>query len=179
MSVLVLAGLYGEVARAQPEVPLRVLMACSRGQEMAFRVTIENVGATPVPVVLGGILGYHKKYFLGSTRLIVRRDPLPEQILNYVDPSIAAVAGRVDPWLVPLPPGGSYTIVLPARHFVSPGKHVADDFSSPARLRLELKTFEIEPNVDTQGLQFVKPWIGTVTTDWIEVPQGCRPAGGR
>jgi hypothetical protein len=171
--VLALAGFSGGVAAAQPDVLLRLGIACTQGPELALRLTIENGGQAPVPVVLGGILGYHKKYLPGSIRLVVRRNGSPERLLDYVDPTTPGVAGRVDPWLVPLPAGASYTIVLPARHFVSPGAHVPERFASPARVQVSLRTSGIEPNVDTEGLQFVKPWIGTLTSEWIDMPAAC------
>jgi hypothetical protein len=174
--VLALAGMSGGFAAAQPDVPLRLGLECTQEPELALRVTIENRSQAPVPVVLGGILGYHKKYLPGSIRVAVRRDGSPERLLDHVDPTTPGVAGRVDPWLVPLPPGASYTIVLPARHFVSPGEHVPEDFARSARLQVSLRTFEIEPNVDTQGLQFVKPWIGTLRSGWINVSGACRQA---
>jgi hypothetical protein len=50
---------------------------------------------------------------------------------------------------------------------------VPEKLTSPARVQVSLRTFGIEPNVDTQGLQFVKPWIGTLTSEWIDIPAGC------
>jgi hypothetical protein len=60
------------------------------------------------------------------------------------------------------------------RHFVSLLNHVPDHLTNPARVQLQLTTHVIDdPNLDMQGLRFIKVWIGTLTSDWIDIPGTC------
>src|SRR5206468_1371974 len=118
---ILIVAVYGVVPHAQPAPdPLRLMLECSQTSELTFRFTLQNVSQAPTAVVIGAILGNDKKYLLQDLGLVVRRGGVVDTLLEYVDPSVAGVAGRIDPWLVTLPPGSSYSITAPARHFAVP-----------------------------------------------------------
>ena len=154
--------------------PLRLVLACSQQSELTLRFTIRNVRVAPTAVVIGTILGNDQKYLPDSLMMTVRRAGVPDTKLTYVDRSVAVIAGRLDPWLIPLPPSASYSVVVPARNFRLTPNLEEEPFSAPADLQLNLTTREIgRPNGDVQGLSLIHVWLGTLTSDWIHFPAGC------
>jgi hypothetical protein len=98
----------------------------------------------------------------------MKRAGVADTNFDYFDPSVAAVAGRLDPWLIPLPAGAAYSVA------VSIPRGFQELFSTPADVQIRLTTQEIgSPNGDLQGLQLIHVWIGTLTSDWIRFPDSC------
>ena len=150
--------------------PLRLALACSRPAGSPFRLTIQNIDNTPTAVVIGSVLGNDRKYLPRGLQFTLRRDGMADTEVDWFDPSVAGVAGRIDPWLVPLPAGTSYSIgvLIPEslRHF----------FSTPAAVRVRLTTQTVPTlNPDLEGLRFIHVWAGTLTSDWIPLPGDCHP----
>jgi hypothetical protein len=111
---IILAALlaaFTTTAHAQTEAP-RLVLACSRSATSTFRLTMQNVGNTPTAVVIGSILGNDKKYVPEGLQFTLRRDGTADTDVDWFDPSVAGVGGRIDPWLVPLPAGASYSIAV-------------------------------------------------------------------
>ena len=104
---------FGVWAHAQVGTdPLRITLACERASDFTFRLTVHNVSTAPTVAVIGTILGNDKKYLLGSVRFTLTRPGAADTNFDYVDPTVAVVGGRIDPWLVPLPEGASYSVVI-------------------------------------------------------------------
>lgn len=174
LAATLLVAACGAVTGAHATAPLRLALACSQGADLTFRLTLENVSARPAAVVVGVVLGNDKAYLLNTGSLTVRRRGAPDPHLQYFNPSFAAIGGRLDPWLVALPAGASYSIAVPARHFVSRPDRVPDLFANPVSVQARLETRGIErPNLDMQALRSIDVWVGTLTSDWIDVPGGC------
>jgi hypothetical protein len=156
--------------------PLRLLLACSQASELMFRFTIQNVSATPTAAVIGTILANDKKYLPARLKLTVRRAGAPDVNLTYVDTTVPGVFGRLDPWLVALPPDASYSVAVPARNFRLTPLLTKEPFSAPADLQLQLVTREVgETNRDMQGLSVIHVWVGTLTSEWVRFPSDCHP----
>jgi hypothetical protein len=175
LATVLLVAACGGVTRAQPAAdPLRLALACERASEVTFRFTLQNVSTAPTAAVIGTILANDKKYLPERLGLTVRRSGVPDTYLEYVDTSmLGVIGGRLDPWLIALPAGASYSVVIPAHFALSPTS-VRESFSSPAELRLHLMTREIgNPNFDVQGLRVIHVWVGTITSDWIHFPDAC------
>jgi hypothetical protein len=167
-------GLAQPTAAQTTGDPLRLLFECRQASELAFRVTIQNVSAAPAAAVIGRILANDKKYLPDQLELTVRRAGVPEIKLKYIDPTQTGVAGRLDPWLIALPPDASYSVVVPAQNFRLTPNLSKEPFSTPADLQLGLTTREVgRLNGDVQGLSFIHVWIGTLTSDWIRFPNQC------
>jgi hypothetical protein len=157
-------------------VPLRLLLACSQASELTFRFTIQNVSATPTAAVIGTILANDKKYLPARLKLTVRRAGVPDVTVPYIDTTVAFVAGRLDPWLITLPPDASYSITVPAQNFRHTPSLTKESFSAPADLQLQLVTREVgETNNDMRGLSSIHVWVGTLTSDWVRFPSDCHP----
>ena len=168
------AGFTIPTAAQMPPGPLRLSLACQQTHELAFRFAIQNVSTEPAAAVIGIILGNDRKYLPGPLSLTVRRAGVPDVHLQYVDLSVAAIAGRIDPWLITLPAGASYSVAVPARNFLPGPRLVEESFSAPAELQLQLTTQETgEPNPDLSGLRFIRVWIGTLVSDRLQFPGQC------
>jgi hypothetical protein len=169
-----LLGLSLDASPAQPAAPLRLTLDCTQDTTPTFRLTIANVSATPTAVIVGAILGNGKTYLLERASLTIKRNGAADERLHYVDLSVGVIAGRVDAWLIPLPPGASYSITVPARRFVSRPDYAPGDFANATKVQAHLTTHQMDsPNLDMQGLRFVQVWVGTLTSEWIDVPQAC------
>jgi hypothetical protein len=156
--------------------PLRLLLACSQVSELTMRLTIQNVSAAPTAAVIGTILANDKKYLPAHLKLTVRRAGVPDVTLTYIDTTVAFVAGRLDPWLITLPPDASYSLAVPAENFRHTPSLTKEPFSAPADLQLQLPTREIgETSRDMQGLSLIHVWVGTLASDWIRFPSDCHP----
>jgi hypothetical protein len=162
----------GSTVQHGQTAPLRLVLACSQASELTVRFTIQNVSATPTAVVIGTILANDKKYLPVGLELTVRRAGIPDVTLTYVDPMV--VGGRLDPWLIALPPDASYSVAVPARKFRLTPHLTQEPFSAPADLQLHLTTREVgRANNDMQGISLIHVWVGTVTSDWVRFPSDC------
>jgi hypothetical protein len=153
--------------------PLKLSLECQQKPEPMFRLSIKNVSTVPAAAVIGIVLGNDKHYMLTSLSLAVRRPGIADMILEYVDPSVPAVAGRIDPWLITLPAGASYSLVVPARNFLLHSKPLDKPFAAPAELQLRLTTEKNEPNPDLKALAIIRVWIGTLVSDRLKFPGQC------
>ena len=164
-------GTFGLTSAAQTTAidPLRLTLECEQASTLTFRLTLQNVSTEPTAAVIGTILANDKKYLPGSLAFTLKRTGVADSTFTYVDPSVSVVGGRVDPWLVPLPAGASYSVV------VSIPRGVRESFATPAEVHVRLTTNEIgNPNLDVQGLRFIHVSVGTLTSDRIHFPESCR-----
>lgn len=169
--------IFGGVVTKQT-APLQLLLACSQASELTIRFTVHNVSTTPTAAVIGTILGNDKKYLPARLTLTVRRAGVPDATLPYIDPTGSFVAGRLDPWLITLPPDASYSVPVPAQNFRHTASLTKEPFSAPADLQLRLATREIDrtsTSSDMQGLSLIHVWVGTLTSDWVRFPSDCHP----
>src|SRR5262249_42662674 len=98
--------------------------------------------------------------------LTIRRAGIPDVKLKYVDPMV--VGGRLDPWLIALPPDASYSVAVPARKFSLTPHLTEEPFSAPVDLQLPLATREVgRANSDLQAISLIHVWVGTLTSDWV------------
>jgi hypothetical protein len=141
---IVAAVLYVLVAfpvAAQTTDPLRLGLECLQAHELKFRFTIQNISKASTAAVIGSILGNDKRYLPGWLDLIVRRAGFPDVRLKYFDPTVPGVAGRLDLWLIQLPPDASYSVTVPAQNFVLTPSLAEWPFSAaPADLQMRLTT---------------------------------------
>ncbi len=160
----------------QTPAPLRLSLSCATSPALAFRLTVQNISSEPTAVVIGWILGNDKKYLLAPATLVVTRPGESDVTLTYFDVTVPGIGGRMDPWLVMLPAGASYSVLVPAGNFRSSPDLKQGDFTRPAKVQVHLPTKEIgNRNPDMEGLKFIHVWVGTLTTVWLDVPNQCAP----
>jgi hypothetical protein len=148
--------------------PLQLRLTCETERELVFRFALQNINAAPTAAVIGSILANDKKYLPGALSFTLKRAGEAGVSFDWFDPSVPGVAGRVDPWLIPFPPGAGYSVTV---GIPNEFRHL---FTSPAEVRIRLTTGKIgERNDDMQGLQFIHVWTGTLTSDWLRFPESC------
>jgi RNA polymerase sigma factor (sigma-70 family) len=134
-------------------------------------VVLDNVGTDDLVLNLGIMLGNGKKQVPMAVRLVFTDSDGKKHILRRNEPRIA---GRVDPFIVPLSVGARYSLI--SRDLeelidrLAPGRyHVRAEFVGEA---VEKK----DVNVDTTGLALMTYWTGTIQSDDLQVMLPAKPA---
>src|ERR1700722_1281696 len=110
LALFVAFATVGLKARAQiPTDQLLLTLACEGPSDLTFRLILQNTSAVPTAAVIGTILANDKRYLLGRVAFTVTRAGVADTAFDVFDPSVSTIAGRVDPWLIPLPAGASYS----------------------------------------------------------------------
>jgi len=133
-------------------------------------VVFENVGDSDLNVNLGCSLANGKSHHPTALRLLALSKGNKTRTLIY---SIR-VAGRLDPFVVPLPVGSTYTLRIAFDKFTDSetGKPVdltAKDYRIVAELVGEAVTKQ-EANLDMQGLALMPFWQGNSRSNEVQLP---------
>jgi hypothetical protein len=133
-------------------------------------LVLQNVGGSDLNLCLGSSLANGKTYYPVAVRLIaVSGNGDETRTLEYPSPP---VAGRVDPFVVPLIAGSSYTLPCPIDKYVDSetGDHIdltVKDYWISADLTGEAIT---ETNQDLKGLTLMKFWEGKARSNKVWSP---------
>jgi RNA polymerase sigma factor (sigma-70 family) len=144
-------------------------------------VVLENVGKDDVVMNLGIMLANGKKQFPTAIRLTLIDAANKKHVLHLPQPG---VAGRVDPFVVPLPAGCRYTLPCALNKYVD---------ADPANLGVPLKpglyraaaefvgkgVAKEGTNRDMTGLALMNYWTGTVASGEAPVTVPAKPSGGQ
>ena len=153
-----------------------------------LRISLRNTGTIDVNLVLGITLGNGREYIAQALFLQVKsRDGDAVESFQYSDPGRSfIIAGRVDPWIVPLPAGSEFSITRPVTHFrpSAPGQlasRAGDPLSldrgpMDLRLRLVSRTQDRPRGDDMVGPGLVHVMPGELQSEWIQVPDDCKAA---
>jgi RNA polymerase sigma factor (sigma-70 family) len=130
-------------------------------------LVLENVADTDLNVQMGYSLANGKTHHPAALRLLVSSNGDKMRTLTY---SNGGVAGRLDPFVVPLPIGSCYTLRCSLDHFV--------DLESGERVDLAAKNYRItaeligqrvtKVNSDFQGFTLMPFWQGTVRSNEVK-----------
>jgi hypothetical protein len=176
LSSVILAAMLGPVQPQARETSIILVLACQDARRMT--ATIRNAGTEDTAVIPGVVLGNGRKYMVDRMALQARTGSGPAQQYHYHPyhyPS--GVAGRVDDWILPLPAGGSFTLMLTAADFLSGTNPRPEDLPRNARLSLRLPLRRVAtPNSDLAGLSYFRVWTGSgaLTSNEIATPGDCR-----
>jgi hypothetical protein len=162
---------------AGSQVPgVSLTLQCLRGDAPELRVTLKNIGAKDVNLVLGTTLGNGRSYHTDALVVRIRpRGSEASQEFGFAD-SVYAIAGRRDPWILPLPVRAEFSLTRPLNVLMSrSGKPFSMD-RGPVDMRIELISRpEDRPRGDDgvgPGLVHVMP--GELASPWIRIPEDCR-----
>jgi hypothetical protein len=180
LSCLVVLPAFGQTPQVEMTLQCR---SPAKGAEL--RITLRNTGAKDINLVLGMTLGNGREYFADALFLEVkRRDSDVVESYQYADPGrSAAIAGRVDPWIVPLPAGSEFSITRPVSQFWSrdPAKmaRASGQLSfgnGPLDLRLKLisRPQDRPRGDDAVGAGLVHVMPAELQSQWIHVPEDCK-----
>jgi hypothetical protein len=85
--------------------------------------------------------------------------------LDLTGPAIAG--GRIDPLVVPLPEGATFTLPIDLKSYSSPRQHVFELSLAPGRYTLSAGVSQQEANLDMRGILLMPYWIGTVESNVV------------
>jgi hypothetical protein len=146
------------------------LPATEKGKKLPpqCEVVLENVGESDLNVNLGSSLANGKSHHPTALRLLALSKGNKTRTLIY---SIR-VAGRLDPYLVPLPAGSSYTLRIAFDKF--------SDSETGEPIDLTRKDYRIAAefvgeavskiNPDVQGLALMPYWQGKIRSNNVQLP---------
>jgi hypothetical protein len=162
------------VGAESPAIAMELACYASAGA-VSLRVTLRNVGRTDTAVVLGKSIGNGNRYLPDSLALEVKvAGDNVERRFEYSDPSVPAVAGRIDPWIVTLPAASEYSLTRPLGHFWSNGQPLR--FAGKpldVRLQLNARATEHVLGEDLAGDALVHVLVGELRTEWLRIPTAC------
>ncbi len=148
------------------------LPAAEEGKKLPpqCEVTLENVGDSDLNVQLGYSLANGKSHHPAALRLLALSKGKKTRTLIYA--ALPGVAGRMDPFVVPLPAGSSYTLRCAFGKYADSetGRRIdltANDYRIVAELLGEAVT---KTNLDVQGLTLMPYWQGKVRSNEVELP---------
>jgi hypothetical protein len=130
-------------------------------------VTLENVGDFDLNVKLGFSLANGKSHHPDALSLIALAKGDKARMLVYAP--LPGVAGRVDPYVVPMPAGSSYTLRCKFENYVDAATGDRVDLTAKDyRIAAELTGEAIKhTNLDVQGLALISCWQGTARSNEI------------
>jgi hypothetical protein len=174
--VNVTLGAGGDTAAGGPTVDglcLRLVVPANKDPKKApehFSIVVENVSDRDLNVRLGYSLNNCRSHHPDSLGLTARAGGEAPRRLIYFD-GRGGIGGRVDPFVVPLPAGASYTLLCPFKNFVDPESLLpidakARDYRIAASLAGKPVT-KNDVNLDTLGQTMIPCWQGTIHSNEV------------
>jgi hypothetical protein len=161
---------------AQNPIPSRLdislTLTCAEApNELA--VTIRNAGDIDTAVLMGTALANGAMYIPSALTIQLRRVGIPE-VEQLVPRGPAAVAGRIDHWLVELPVRASFSFVLRPADFITTSQVRVS--TPPDELVVQLTgrpvTFDLNP--DMTGMKAWRLRTGTARSNALRLSE-CAP----
>ena len=168
--LLAFALAQNPVPALHPDVSLAV--ACAASNEISL--TILNKGEVDTAVFLGYALGNGARYYPREIVVEVKRTATAEfEELRFVGP--AAIAGRIDHWIVTLPARATFTLPLLAGDFAGVAAGFRPLTASPDELRVRLtgRSITSDLNPDLAGIKAWRLWTGTATSNSLRFASEC------
>jgi len=157
-----------------PQVKLG-LQCIASAKEPDLLVTLRNTGTGDANVVFGITLGNGRTYHAGALFLEAKRRDGNTVESFQIDDSMPRIAGRLDPWIVPLPVGSEFSISRPIGLFRSPdNKPLSISSSMELRVKLISRREDRPRGDDAVGPGLVHVMPGELQSAWISVPESCR-----
>jgi hypothetical protein len=158
------------LAWGRPHNGLRVGIAQARAGEARLTVALENVGKDDLVVNLGIMLANGKKQFPLALRLTLTDAKGARWGMRLPQP---AVAGRVDPFIVPLPARARYSLRYDLGDLIEeePGGAGAPP-TGRCRAAVEFVGKAVtreRTNADTPGLALMTYWTGAVQSQELQL----------
>jgi RNA polymerase sigma factor (sigma-70 family) len=164
----------GEVlAWGKAENGLRMGLSVAGPHRLA--VVIENVGKDDAVVNLGIMLANGKRQFPTAIKLHLTDPDGKTRACEWPPPP--GIAGRVDPFVVPLPAGGQYTLALPLDTYAAQLRPLAQGrYRVAAEFTGEKVT---RTNADSRGLALMPYWTGTLRSGEVTLDLPVKMAKAR
>jgi hypothetical protein len=143
----------------------------SQSKVPKFRVELRNVGDHDLILNLGFTLANGRKQYPDAIVLTIIDVHGKARQFDLIGP--AAVAGRVDPLIVPLPTGSTFSLPIDLGKYWSAAskefeyKFQLGSYSLEAQFRGKAVSPE-EANLDVKGIALMPYWTGTVSSNQVE-----------
>ena len=136
-----------------------------------FRVELRNSGESDVIVNLGIMLANGKKQYPKDIVLILIDSQGKSRRLDLKEPAI--IAGRMDPMIVPLPAGSSFSLPINLDNYWAAASQDFDYRPQSGTYSLEAQfsgraVTQQEANLDVKGIALMPYWTGTITSNRVQ-----------
>jgi len=174
MSIATVA--FGPISQLNGQIPqvgeLRIALVRVEPQaaKPLFRVELQNAGDHALTLNLGMMLANGKMQYPMAIKLSLTDSSGRSFPLELIGPGI--IAGRVDPLVVPLPPGATYSVPVDLAEYCSPKANLWKPAQEPARYKLRaiytgVGVSQQEANLDLKGISLMNYWTGTIGSEVI------------
>jgi len=145
--------------RVQPDLPKPI-----------FRVELHNTGEQPLILNLGMMLANGKQQYADAVTLVLTDNHGKTTPLKLLGP--AYVAGRIDPLVVPLPKGATFTLPVNLTDYISPKNNLWQVTLAPGDYTISAAYAGVGvpqqgANLDMQGISLMPYWTGAVRSNAV------------
>jgi hypothetical protein len=158
----------------QPNQGLRISISLLEptGSNPEFNVAFENIGERDTVLYLGHMLSNGAVLWPEAIRLVVTDTYKRSTEFRFFDRRYPAIAGRIDPYLVPLRVGSIYSLKLNLGHFWHSG-YKLESHLPPGHYRISAR-FEgrgvgEQATADSTWVGMVRVWKGQLQTNEVEL----------
>jgi hypothetical protein len=140
-----------------------ISICLSQSSDRTLLVEIRNIGPTDSALNLGVMLANGKRQFPTAVQLVLIDSGGTEYRPIMDEPTM--VAGRIDPFVVPLPAGASMRVPLHLSKLDTAVNHTKT-YSAYAEFR-GAAVGQAQTNLDSRGIALMPYWVGTVSSGRI------------
>jgi hypothetical protein len=151
-------------------VDLTLLLASTPAPTL-FRVELRNTGTRDRVLNLGIELANGAKQYPNAVDYTLSTPDGQVLHLEPIEP--AFIAGRVDPLIVPLPAGATFSFLIDLEKYAAPKEKIWKVHLAPGRYTLQAEytgraVSESQANLDVKGIALMHYWVGTVAATPLE-----------
>ena len=174
-SLCILVGLISSPIFAQSTELNGLKMILARDPDSPegtrFYVRFKNAGNIDLTLHLGEIFSNGRMQYADAVSLTLIGPAGRSLSLQPKGPP--AVAGREDPFLLPLPSGAEFALAVDLRKYIAPRQEVWKLQLTPGTYHLQanygqLSDSEADANLDMQGIALVHLWTGKITSQSVK-----------
>jgi hypothetical protein len=143
------------------------LLLAPADKPIMFRVELHNPSVQDLVLNIGIALANGAKQYPNAVEYTLT---IPDgRVLHLEHWEPAFIAGRVDPLIVPLPAGASFSFLVNLKEYVAPKEKIWKLQLAPGRYSLQAEYTgravpQSQTNLDVKGIALMPYWIGTVTS---------------
>jgi hypothetical protein len=154
----------------RPEIAAPKLMLTSTDTPSLFRIEMQNLGTQDLALNLGIVLSGREQYVMALAFTLTAPDG---RVLQLESPGPGIIAARVDPLIVPLPSGATYSILVDLDECLAPKEKISKLHFLPGKYILQAEftgraVSKSEANPDIAGITATHFWVGVVTSTPVE-----------
>ena len=167
---VVAMGLLTTLTSIAQEVQSGLRLSLSRVEQKSgrplFRVKLENSGDRPLILNLGAMYGGQQ--YLNAIHLLLAEADGKILYLQLLEGGL--IPGRIDPLIVPLPAGATFTFRVDLTKYISLKEKVWKLELGPGQYKLSAEyvgatVSQSQANLDMKGIALMPYWTGTVDSN--------------